>query len=87
MKVFLSRSGIVFLTHFFLQMLNTGIELFNTKPSKGIEYLQKSHIINETLVTSEIIRFLRENHGLDKAMIADYLANRKNVEILPAYVK
>ncbi|OQV24456.1 Golgi-specific brefeldin A-resistance guanine nucleotide exchange factor 1 [Hypsibius exemplaris] len=64
-----------------------GTEQFNIKPAKGLEYLQKNLLLKDPLEITEVVTFLRENHRLDKAMIADLLGNRKNTQILIGYVK
>lgn len=72
-----------------LQILMQGTELFNQRPDKGIQFLQENGLLNSKLDPVEVVKFLRENSGLDKAMIGDYISKKKNVEskILETFVK
>ncbi|RUS73129.1 hypothetical protein EGW08_019109 [Elysia chlorotica] len=63
-----------------------GTEQFNQKPSKGLSYLQEQGLLSKPLIPSEIVTFLRENHRLDKKMIGEYISDRRNKEVLEAYV-
>lgn len=63
------------------KLLTQGTELFNTRPDKGILFLQESGVLNSVLDPVEVAHFLRENPGLDKKMIGEYISKKKNVEI------
>lgn len=63
------------------KLLTQGTELFNTRPDKGILFLQESGVLNPVLDPVEVAHFLRENPGLDKKMIGEYISKKKNVEI------
>lgn len=65
----------------------TGTEYFNQKPKKGIQFLQEHGVLKVELDPQEIVTFLRENPGLDKKMIGEYISNRSNLPILGAFVK
>ncbi|XP_044272751.1 Golgi-specific brefeldin A-resistance guanine nucleotide exchange factor 1 [Tribolium madens] len=67
--------------------LPTGTEHFNHKPKKGIQFLQEHGVLKNELDPHEIALFLKENSGLDKKMIGEYLGNRSNVTILDAFLK
>ncbi|KAJ8916109.1 hypothetical protein NQ315_004476 [Exocentrus adspersus] len=67
--------------------LPQGTEYFNHKPKKGIQFLQEHGVLKPELDISEIALFLRENPGLDKKMIGEYISNRNNLNILEAFVK
>lgn len=54
--------------------------MFNQRPDKGIQFLQENGILNAELDPMEVAMFLRENSGLDKAMIGEYISKKKNVE-------
>ena len=71
----------------FLQLLATGSEHFNTKPKKGIQFLQEHHLLSTPLDPQEIVHFLRENPRLDKKMIGDFISNRNNLQVLDAFIK
>ncbi|GFR62155.1 Golgi-specific brefeldin A-resistance guanine nucleotide exchange factor 1 [Elysia marginata] len=63
-----------------------GTEQFNQKPSKGLAYLQEQGLLSKPLIPAEVVTFLRENHRLDKKMIGEYISDRRNKEVLEAYV-
>jgi len=67
------------------QLLIAGSTQFNSKPSKGIAFLQEQGLLTDS--KSEIAAFLHENHLLDKGMLGDYLGDRKNSEILDEFIK
>lgn len=69
------------------KLLATGTEHFNTKPKKGIQYLQEHHLLGTPMDTSEVVHFLRENPRLDKKMIGEYISNRENLAVLDSFVK
>ncbi|XP_059608620.1 Golgi-specific brefeldin A-resistance guanine nucleotide exchange factor 1 isoform X2 [Phlebotomus argentipes] len=71
------------------RILSQGTELFNSRPEKGILYLQENGLLNPVLDPREVAHFLRENSGLDKKMIGEYISKKKNVEskILETFVK
>ncbi|XP_078316966.1 Golgi-specific brefeldin A-resistance guanine nucleotide exchange factor 1-like isoform X2 [Crassostrea virginica] len=65
----------------------TGTEQFNTKPSKGITFLQEQGLLSDPLDPGEVVTFLKENPRLDKAMIGEYVAKKTNSKVLEAFVK
>lgn len=69
--------------------MTQGTELFNQRPDKGIQFLQENTYLNGQLDPLEVAHFLRENSGLDKRMIGEYISKKKNVEskILEVFVK
>ncbi|XP_075169478.1 sec7 domain-containing protein garz [Haematobia irritans] len=62
------------------RLLSQGTELFNQRPDKGIQFLQENGILNSQLDPMEVAMFLRENPGLDKKMIGEYISKKKNVD-------
>lgn len=70
------------------QIVTQGTELFNNRADKGIQFLMENGILKTPLDPAEIALFLRENTGLDKKMIGEYISKKKNVEIriLEAFV-
>ncbi|XP_017476492.1 PREDICTED: Golgi-specific brefeldin A-resistance guanine nucleotide exchange factor 1 isoform X1 [Rhagoletis zephyria] len=62
------------------RVLSQGTELFNQRPDKGIQYLQEHGILSAQLDPMEVALFLRENPGLDKKMIGEYISKKKNVD-------
>lgn len=65
----------------------TGTEQFNTKPIKGITFLQEQGLLSNPLDPGEVVTFLKENPRLDKAMIGEYVAKKSNNKVLEAFVK
>ena len=65
--------------------LETGVIAFNSNPSKGIRLMTAAGIIDGT--TESIAKFLRDTHGLDKALIGDYLGHHdpEKIEVLKEY--
>ncbi|CAH0564253.1 unnamed protein product [Brassicogethes aeneus] len=66
--------------------LPQGTEYFNSKPKKGIQFLQEHNVLKHDLDINEIAMFLRENPALDKKTIGEYISNRNNLNILEAFV-
>lgn len=64
-----------------------GSDRFNLKPKDGISFLQKNGLLADPIDPVEIAAFLAENPRLDKKTIGEFLANRKNTEILVAFVR
>ena len=69
------------------KLFSTGTDQFNVKPTKGISYLQESRLLSNPVDPFEVAHWLRENPHLDKNMIGEYISNKKNLEILKAFVK
>ncbi|XP_041364766.1 Golgi-specific brefeldin A-resistance guanine nucleotide exchange factor 1-like isoform X2 [Gigantopelta aegis] len=69
------------------KLYQMGTELFNNKPSKGIAFLQEQGLFATPLEEGEVVSFLKENPKLDKKMIGEYIANKKNKNVLEAFVK
>ena len=69
------------------KLFSTGTDQFNVKPSKGISYLQEARLLSNPIDPFEVAHWLRENPHLDKNMIGEYVSNKKNLDILKAFVK
>ncbi|GFG39058.1 hypothetical protein Cfor_02589 [Coptotermes formosanus] len=69
------------------KLLASGSEQFNSKPKKGIMFLQEHHLLSTPLDAQEVVHFLRENPRLDKKMIGEYISNRSNLQVLDCFVK
>lgn len=71
------------------RILSQGTELFNNRAEKGIQYLQENGMLSAQLDPREVADFLRNNPGLDKKQIGEYVSKRKSVEskILEHFVK
>ncbi|KAF5306263.1 hypothetical protein FQA39_LY08961, partial [Lamprigera yunnana] len=64
-----------------------GTDYFNHKPKKGIQFLQEHGVLKSELDPHEIVMFLRENPGLDKKMIGEYISGRNNLQVLETFIK
>ena len=67
------------------KLITTATELFNTKPSKGVSYLQDQGLIQDE--PSQVANFMRTNPHLDKKQIGEYISKRDNLHILKAFVE
>ncbi|KAL0383839.1 UNVERIFIED_CONTAM: Brefeldin A-inhibited guanine nucleotide-exchange protein 1 [Sesamum radiatum] len=63
-----------------------GIELFNRKPSKGIEFLISTKRVGSS--PEEVAFFLKSTSGLNKSMMGDYFGERDEfpMKVMHAYV-
>lgn len=61
--------------------LPQGTEYFNQKPKKGIQFLQEHGVLKSEMDPEEICHFLRENPGLDKKMIGEFISGRNNLQV------
>ena len=68
------------------KLIQTATELFNTKPKKGIAYMQEMKLIAPD-DPEEIAQFLRTNPQLSKNQLGDYISGRDNLHILKAFVE
>ncbi|KAI6222894.1 SEC7 domain-containing protein [Aphelenchoides fujianensis] len=68
------------------RLITEGTELFNRSPKKGLEYLGDHGILKTPRDPAEVAGWLRANPHLDKMKIADCICDRKNEEILRAFV-
>ena len=64
-----------------------GIDEFNKKPKKGIEFLQEAGLLSVPLVPAELVYYMKENPKFDKKVIGDYIGDRKNAKVLEAFVR
>lgn len=71
-------------------MILVATEQFNNKPKQGVTFLQERGIISDSSSPSfaeEIASFLVDNPRLNKAMIGEYVGDRKYPAVLDAFVK
>ncbi|VDN96696.1 unnamed protein product [Rodentolepis nana] len=69
------------------KLLMNGSDRFNLMPKDGIAFLQKNGLLADPLDAVEMATFLAENPRLDKKIIGEFLSNRKNSDILAAFVR
>ncbi len=67
------------------KLIATATEQFNTKPTKGVSYMQECGLLKTPPEPPEIARFMRQNPHLDKKQMGEYISNRKNLVILEAF--
>ena len=68
------------------ELWERGIDMFNKKPKKGIQFLQNSELLGTGV--DEIAGFLIQDDRLDKTAIGDFLGenDKFNKEVMYAYV-
>lgn len=71
----------------FWQLYQTGTEQFNTKPTKGVSFLQEHNLLKTPLDCDEVVKFLRENPKLDKRQIGEYVSNKKHKNVMEAFMR
>ena len=64
----------------FLKLLLQGIELFHQSPSKRIQFLRESGLIDANNI-EDLFKFLKQTPALYKKQFGDYVSSRKNVNI------
>jgi brefeldin A-inhibited guanine nucleotide-exchange protein len=66
-------------------MLEKGIKLFNTKPKKGIAFLQENDLLGKT--PTDVAAMLLRDERLDKTQIGEYLGEptQVNLDTMHAY--
>nr|GMC77339.1 brefeldin A-inhibited guanine nucleotide-exchange protein 5 [Ipomoea batatas] len=66
--------------------IEAAVSEFNRQPSKGIEYLISSRLVERS--PASVAQFLRNTPNLDKAMIGDYLSQNEEfpLAVMHAYV-
>ena len=69
------------------QLILAATEQFNKKPSHGVAFLVEQGILPSPPPPEKLAEFLLQNPALSKAMIGDYIGDRKNAEVLEAFVK
>jgi brefeldin A-inhibited guanine nucleotide-exchange protein len=68
------------------ELMETGIELFNKKPKKGISFLQERGLLG--MKVEDIAKFLIYDDRLDKTQVGDFLGDNdeQNRSVMCAYV-
>uniref|UniRef100_A0A8D1KQ56 ARF guanine nucleotide exchange factor 2 n=2 Tax=Sus scrofa TaxID=9823 RepID=A0A8D1KQ56_PIG len=68
------------------EMIEHGIELFNKKPKRGIQYLQEQGMLGTSV--EDIAQFLHQEDRLDSTQVGDFLGEsmKFNKEVMYAYV-
>ncbi|XP_017153737.1 brefeldin A-inhibited guanine nucleotide-exchange protein 1 [Drosophila miranda] len=68
------------------EVMETGIELFNRKPQKGVQFLQEKQLLGATC--TDIARWLHDDERLDKTVIGNYLGENDDhsKEVMCAYI-
>ncbi|KAL1021211.1 hypothetical protein UPYG_G00010220 [Umbra pygmaea] len=67
-------------------VIEHGIELFNKKPKRGVQYLQDQGMLGTTV--EDIAQFLHQEERLDTTQVGEYLGEnvRFNKEVMYSYV-
>uniref|UniRef100_A0A4W3GEM8 ARF guanine nucleotide exchange factor 1 n=1 Tax=Callorhinchus milii TaxID=7868 RepID=A0A4W3GEM8_CALMI len=68
------------------EIIEQGIELFNKKPKKGIQYLQEQGMLGTT--PEDIAQFLHQEERLDTTQVGEFVGDNDkfNKEVMYAYV-
>ncbi|KAG5672238.1 hypothetical protein PVAND_002380 [Polypedilum vanderplanki] len=68
------------------ELMETGIEMFNKKPKKGIQFLQERGLCG--LRIEDIAKFLIEDDRLDKTQVGDFLGDNDELSksVMCAYI-
>lgn len=68
------------------ELMETGIEMFNKKPKKGIQFLQERSLLG--LKVEDVAKWLIEDDRLDKTLVGDFLGeNDENSKaVMVAYI-
>ncbi|KAM3927826.1 brefeldin A-inhibited guanine nucleotide-exchange protein 1 isoform 1-T1 [Leptodactylus fuscus] len=68
------------------EIIEQGIDLFNKKPKRGIQYLQEQGMLGNT--PEDIAQFLHQEERLDSTQVGEFLGDNDkfNKEVMYAYV-
>uniref|UniRef100_A0A8C4SFB1 ADP-ribosylation factor guanine nucleotide-exchange factor 2 (brefeldin A-inhibited) n=1 Tax=Erpetoichthys calabaricus TaxID=27687 RepID=A0A8C4SFB1_ERPCA len=68
------------------EVIERGIELFNKKPKRGVQYLQEQGMLGDT--TEDVALFLQQEERLDTTQVGEFLGENSkfNREIMYSYV-
>ncbi|XP_011304775.1 brefeldin A-inhibited guanine nucleotide-exchange protein 2 [Fopius arisanus] len=66
------------------EVWEAGIEIFNRKPSKGIQYLQEQGLLGAS--ADDVARFLHVDERLDKTAIGDFLGDHNHNQVMYNYI-
>ncbi|XP_059144360.1 brefeldin A-inhibited guanine nucleotide-exchange protein 1-like isoform X2 [Physella acuta] len=68
------------------EVMEIGIELFNKKPLKGIQYLQEQEMLGK--LPEDIAEFLHTEERLDKTVVGDFFGENEKFhkEVMYAYI-
>jgi len=71
------------------RLIMQSTDLFNSSPSKAIQFLKDNKIFSEEEATCDrqLIEYLRETQLLDKKVIGEYLTKRANQAVLKRFVE
>ena len=69
------------------RILLEGVAAFNKKPKKGIAFLQEAGLLSTPVQKAEVARFLRDNPGLSKTAIGEYVGHKDNTDMLRAFTE
>lgn len=66
------------------EVWEAGIEIFNRKPSKGVEYLQEQGLLGCS--SEDVARWLHTDDRLDKTAIGDFLGDHNHNQVMYNYI-
>lgn len=66
------------------EVWEAGIDIFNRKPNKGVQYLQEQGLLGGSI--DEVARWLHIDDRLDKTAIGDFLGDHNHNQVMYSYV-
>ncbi|OAD52521.1 Brefeldin A-inhibited guanine nucleotide-exchange protein 1 [Eufriesea mexicana] len=66
------------------EVWETGIDIFNRKPSKGVQYLQEQSLLGNS--SEDVARWLHMDERLDKTAIGDFLGDHNHNQVMYSYI-
>ncbi|KOX73316.1 Brefeldin A-inhibited guanine nucleotide-exchange protein 2 [Melipona quadrifasciata] len=66
------------------EVWETGIDIFNRKPSKGVQYLQEQGLLGNS--SEDVARWLHMDERLDKTAIGDFLGDHNHNQVMYSYI-
>uniref|UniRef100_A0A4W5PNF3 SEC7 domain-containing protein n=1 Tax=Hucho hucho TaxID=62062 RepID=A0A4W5PNF3_9TELE len=68
------------------EIIEQGIDLFNKKPKRGIQYLQEQGMLGTTL--EDLAQFLHQEERLDSTQVGEFIGDNEHInkEVMYAYV-
>ncbi|XP_014603898.1 PREDICTED: brefeldin A-inhibited guanine nucleotide-exchange protein 2 [Polistes canadensis] len=66
------------------EVWEAGIDIFNRKPSKGVQYLQEQSLLGTS--PEDVARWLHMDERLDKTAIGDFLGDHNHNQVMYNYI-
>ncbi|XP_012271827.1 brefeldin A-inhibited guanine nucleotide-exchange protein 2 isoform X2 [Orussus abietinus] len=66
------------------EVWEAGIDIFNRKPSKGVQYLQEQGLLGN--LAEDVARWLHGDERLDKTAVGDFLGDHNHNQVMYNYI-